>query len=430
MPCLAFKIGVLVASAFVATALVAAPVADAKSVSIAVECGDTIGPGGSWALADDVGPCSSDTALRIVGPVRLDLNGRVVRCDGRRLGLHVDGRRAVLSDGSIEDCARGVEVDGDGRHRLRDIHVDRGDRGLGGGFFLRSDANRIMTCQAVSTERLDDVGPGFVIDGDRNLVRKAVVTSSFQSADDGFVVRGDFNKLVENEVGDVHRHAFLVTGNRNRLRRNVGVSKVAAFVVSGSRNLLAGNRGRGEEGLVVLGEGNTLLRNTGVGTHDELWAARVEGRGHVLRGNDLAGINGSPGGLEVRGSSHLLVDNLVTAGTHSGVFLRGQSHILRRNRAVGQAAFVGGQLTVFPSVGFWIGGKDHHLVDNVATDHGRSGFLVGPSESGHELVRNTSTGNNALHDPGHFDLRDDTPNCGLNEWRDNVGGTRNQSCVR
>lgn len=407
--------------------------ADGRPTPITPACGDTVGPGGSWVLGADVGPCSSREALRVIGPVRLDLNGHELSCDAERdrAGLRVEGFRAILSNGRVENCARGVDVSGGGRHRLKNVVVDRSFNGVG--FVLRSDANRVTRCRADSDAAQEDIGIGFTVEGDKNRLRRNVVTSDrrLQIADDGFVILGDLNRLVGNEVVETDGHAYVVTGRKNRLRANVGDwATEVAFAIHGSENRLTENRGRGERAFVLSGEGHRLVQNTGFGSHDEYFAARIEGHGHVLRRNELSGFLGALGAVVVGGTSHVLADNLVIAGTRFGVSIEGQSHTLRGNRAEAQPKLVAGPLGVVPNVGFSIWGDGHSLEENVALGHGLSGFLVSESAFGNELAGNAATGNNVLQDPDHFDLRDDTPECGSNEWRDNRADTRNQSCVR
>ena len=43
-----------------------------------VNCGDTIGPCGRYALTSDLSCAGYDIVLRVVGPVELDLNGNTI----------------------------------------------------------------------------------------------------------------------------------------------------------------------------------------------------------------------------------------------------------------------------------------------------------------------------------------------------------------
>ena len=150
--------------------VLASPPAAAQS-DAGVDCGSTLGPGGSYRLVSDVGPCKNvGEALTLEGPVEVDLNEVTVSCATKLeagesspyAGIDVEGKRVKLYNGTVQDCEDGVILDGDGHHELSELTItstqtDVGDRGIR----ARSDHNLVQD-NVVS----GFAGEGFRIDGD------------------------------------------------------------------------------------------------------------------------------------------------------------------------------------------------------------------------------------------------------------------------
>lgn len=398
---------------------------------ITPECGATIGPGGSWVLGRGVGSCPSGaSALRVIGPVRLDLNGFTVACDGgNSVGLRVEGRRAHVSNGMVEGCGVAIELAGAGRHHVAKVDVSGWSTE---GLWVRSDGNRVKRCNAVATYLdPDNNDVGFRVDGNSNRLDGNVVTFGHG----GFRLSGDGNWLSENEVFDARESSYRVFGNENRLARNVGHSgQYGDFLIGGQRNRLTRNRGVSNHrpAFRIYGEAHFLSGNFGVGS-ESACAITIGGIGHTLRRNDFVGIRDA---VCVAGVSHRLVANSVMMGGVSGsglggvgLLVEGRLHTLLRNLSIATSYSVA-PVRYVPTVGFVISGDEHRLRGNVATGHGLSGFIIEETAVGHGLVKNEAAGNNGLADPDHFDLRDENPGCAPNEWRNNRAGTRSQSCIR
>src|SRR5262249_45516133 len=91
---------------------------------IAPSCGDTIGPGGNYILTADVGPCSTNPALTIAGPVGVSLGGHTVYCrPGRDSGTGILIRESGvrLASGSIEGCATALHAEGASENEISRI---------------------------------------------------------------------------------------------------------------------------------------------------------------------------------------------------------------------------------------------------------------------------------------------------------------------
>jgi parallel beta-helix repeat protein len=171
----------------------------------AVACGDALGPGGVVVLSADLS-CATSPALTVEGPVTFDLRNFTVACDpAGGTGIDVIGSQARIRNGTIENCAIGMVVEGDGGHRLTRLMVTSPDvpGNAGIGFQVKSGGNRFA----------------------RNLV-KQFAGEGFRLGDGG--VTADQNRLVSNRVVDSENHGFRVRigeGNLfvdNIAKRNTG----------------------------------------------------------------------------------------------------------------------------------------------------------------------------------------------------------------
>src|SRR5882724_6961658 len=112
--------------AAIAAALIGhAPLAAASSQLITPHCGQTIGPGGSWRLAAGMICGGATSALRIVGPTRVDMAGSTIKCqDGnRQTGVEITGTGARVSAGFVDGCGTSVGILGSGGHSVIGFHV-------------------------------------------------------------------------------------------------------------------------------------------------------------------------------------------------------------------------------------------------------------------------------------------------------------------
>ncbi|MBI4588421.1 MAG: hypothetical protein HY725_06250 [Candidatus Rokubacteria bacterium] len=142
-------LGVLVLTGLFTLGLLGSPVPVAEAGHIS--CGDTLGPGGSFVLDSNVGPCGpTGPALRVVGPVQFDLNGFTVSCTtSGQIGLDgivVGGNAATVTNGTVTNCFAGVVVAGSGRQRIQRVTAD----GNGNGFYVQSSGNWLHRNTAVN----------------------------------------------------------------------------------------------------------------------------------------------------------------------------------------------------------------------------------------------------------------------------------------
>src|SRR5262245_63475221 len=76
----------------------------------AVNCGDKLGPGGSFTLTADLGPCATSVALTVQGPVTVDLGGHAV--SGSVTGILIIGSQGTVRKGFVSgyNTAGDIEV--------------------------------------------------------------------------------------------------------------------------------------------------------------------------------------------------------------------------------------------------------------------------------------------------------------------------------
>lgn len=408
-----------IGSSCVAGTLLAAAVAAATPVAPA--CGDTLGPGGSFELTADVGPCdpSIGPALNVVGPVTVDLGGHTITCtDSTQLGrgVGVSGSEAALANGLVAACDQGIELLGDGGHRVERVIVE-GYTSRGFGIAARSDGNvvarnRIRTCLDHSFDEPDAVG--ITVAGDGNVLRRNVVRPN--SCGSGVVVGGAGNALTGNDVGTASEDGYVVTGNGNSLKRNV--LEYAHFF-----------------GFEIAGDDNELLRNV-VRRSNNRPAFRIDGRRGIVRRNTAQRAGWS--GFEVHGDDHVVENNVAVDG-ESGLYAVGTGMRIEGNVAVrnveggfaidgsgntlsGNTAIGNGQSSDGP--GILVLGSGHVVSDNHALDNYGEGITVGAGASGNHVEGNVAYGNAIV------DLADENPSCGGTEWVDNDFATRSQPCIR
>jgi len=225
-----------------------------------VGCGDVITT--DTTLTADVGPCASDAdpVLTLVGPATLDLNGHTVRgLPGAQteVGIQIEGEKAKLRNGFVEDCeSAAVVVGGSGAHRIENVIARNNSND---GFEISSSRNHLLHNTTMNNH--DD---GFVVNGSGNLlIGNAALDDSV-----GFSVAGEHNTLARNTAVRCDEIGFGINGSRHRVvdNRVVG-SDLAGISVSGSGHLVTANQSIGNTrmGIEVTATATRLLDNVALG---------------------------------------------------------------------------------------------------------------------------------------------------------------------
>lgn len=207
-----------------ALSLAAAAVFLSPTASHALECGDTILPGQKVKLEANVGPCSDQTGgITIIGPATLDLNGFAVTCllqpnlSQNPTGLRLIGHRAKVMDGRVVACGNGIDLAGEGRHK-----VMRVETAISGntGFRVYSPRNVLKDNVAIQNQ-----SHGFEIWGERSVIKKNVSTENGRF---GLYVLGESQRIIRNEaIGDGWAGIMAATNptqGRSRFIRNIALS--------------------------------------------------------------------------------------------------------------------------------------------------------------------------------------------------------------
>jgi parallel beta-helix repeat protein len=179
-----------------------------------INCGAMLGPGGTFTLDSNVGPCPNDPALTVVSAT-LNLNGFTVSGNGGNTCIQVNGTRSTLrGPGSVQSCNRGVVVAGDGRHNVQGVisefHINNG-------FLLASNNNRL----ASSTSRGNTFVGISVGTSQGNVLTENTATDNGVH---GFEIVGASHQLGNNMATDNGANGFVILGNNNKIQDNVAMS--------------------------------------------------------------------------------------------------------------------------------------------------------------------------------------------------------------
>jgi len=213
-------------------------------------------------------------------------------------------------------------------------------------------------------------------------------------------------------------------------------------IVGGSGNTVTGMRALDNRGttLTDFGDGialfssnsnrvtNNQVRNNG--PYDGIGV--VGGDFNVIDSNQVADNNQAS-----NNTSGIRLENLGFNGANDNVVTNNQ---VSRSGLDGIQVFAGGSRNqikfnaVFASprdgINVFAGGASNVIEGNSLRSNGQSGIRIRgaagsfPAPSGNQVLRNSSLGN------GQFDLRDDNPNCGTNQWQGNQGLTLTPPCTK
>jgi len=223
-----------------------------------IGCGDVLGPGGTFTLDSDVGPCATDPALT-VDSAELNLNGFTVSCDTTATdGIEVIGDHAVVRNGTVTGCHDGVDVEGTGNHRITSVlSIGNGDDG----FDVESDNNKVQSCEAIVNDQ-----DGFDIEGTNNRVTSS---EAIVNGEEGFLDNAGNNTFISNGAFANGSDGFDLDpdfgGGGSTLNDNVAeFNGENGFSVEAPNNVLLENKARFnvEDGFKLDEDGadNNLLR--------------------------------------------------------------------------------------------------------------------------------------------------------------------------
>jgi parallel beta-helix repeat protein len=358
-----------------------------------VECGDSIGPHQTVVLQHDLHCSTATGGITIIGPASLDLDGFAVLCpidngSSETTGITLIGKGAALRNGFVRFCRHGVRLGGTGRHVVEgvDSEVNNED-----GFVVESNLNILSNNVAFAPQK---DGTGFKVSGDHNQLTQNVAHATHGG--NGFLIVGKKNRLFWNEAAENEFAGYAIMGDKNQLKQNVARKNVLqGFDSRGLKNQFRQNAAtkNGATGYIVYSDQNTLTQND-------------------------ASENGFDG-FDISGQGNTLAKNFAMSNGTDGIRMFGDNNKLLGNLAA-QNQLTGIRLSDSPPS--FAGPPSSSVASSNKTGSDLSG-MVGT------LVRNNTALDNNQQGAEAFDLEDDTLNCGVNTWRNNIFGTRNQTCI-
>ena len=205
-----------------------------------VACGDTVGPGATVTLTDDVGPCDGINTAIIVDSATLDLGGHTLSCaDGNAdadvpYGIVLVGKKAAVRNGTVSGCWHGVVAAGSGKHTIEGVTVTASYQD---GVYVPEDSAKNRISGITSIANLDD---GFEIRGSKNAVSSSVAQGNGEDGID--LVDGTANKVTSNTASGNADDGIDVGGDRNKVQHNtVDGNGGVGITVHGARNRIVGN---------------------------------------------------------------------------------------------------------------------------------------------------------------------------------------------
>jgi parallel beta-helix repeat protein len=230
----------------------------ASPVVIHPACGDTIGPGGSFILGADVGPCSNGVVPALsVDSAKLDLDGHTVSCStvDPAAGILLIGQRAQLSHGTVVGCLNGVALAGAGRHIVKGIVSDAN---VVNGFWIQGVSRNKLSSNTAS----DNGNAGFNVQGVKNNLTGNTAwgnhvvgfnlyfadnaalagnTATASTGDGGIYVLSSEtvhltrNTVSDNHASDGHAAGIVVSGGGNHtLSRNIVTNNDSSGIIIGN----------------------------------------------------------------------------------------------------------------------------------------------------------------------------------------------------
>jgi parallel beta-helix repeat protein len=223
-----------------------------------IQCGDVLGPGGRFALEHDLN-CDRH-AVTVQDGAILDLQGHIVACQCGPGAIAIrciilTGAGAQLLNGAVQGegaCEDSITLEGTGGHTVRNVTSTRAE--------------------------LSAVNRNIIVLSDQNQLINVMAESGDHAA---FHILGNHNRLIDNIArcfNLVFAACVEVDGTENLLIENFATSTFISgtnrggFGIRGNNNVLRGNRAIGNEGLgmVVVGTGNRLTRNTALNNSTDL----------------------------------------------------------------------------------------------------------------------------------------------------------------
>lgn len=238
-----------------------------------VKCGSVVGPNETGVLLQDITCPGDNPAIKVVGPATLNLFSHTVDCQDVTagvVGIHVEGERATVRNGTVTGCHDGVVIGGAGNHRIVRLNSIKNDND---GFdnLPGSDGNTFISNLAQGN--LSSTNPSSTDDGFQIIVSRnhKFYFNISQDNGQGWDVQGTGHLFSGNVAQENLTEGFEFRVDNNRLTNNIASSNgESGFkLVSSDENILNRNiaTNNGESGIEIFfgSENNSIKKNVALG---------------------------------------------------------------------------------------------------------------------------------------------------------------------
>lgn len=333
------------------------------------KCGDTL-ENGRFELRKNLN-CDEDPAITIIGPAKLNLNGKTLSGNGDNVCIQINGEGAKVWNGTVTNCMDGVVIAGTGRHkvfRIRSMYND------GIGFKVDEDSNDNWLSE---NEAIGNTKENFLIekesDGNYLIENKAE-----DGEDRGYFVRGSNNHLYKNKAnGNLDDALRIRNGNNNEVIHNIF------------------NGSEGEAGVKIDSNGNIVRKN-------------------LIKQNDR--------GIRIRSNDNEVIKNIITSNGGEGIRVELENDSeppspSSNNTISSNIILNNGQQGIRVEES-----SSNTISSNMVLNNGEDGIRVEAGANENDIFYNFVLGNET-------DLKDENENCDSNSWYKNFARTGEPSCT-
>jgi parallel beta-helix repeat protein len=225
-----------------------------------IACGAVLGPGGTFTLDSDVGPCPGPGAAITVDSAALNMAGFTVSCSSAVAGIAVTGTGAVVGHGTVTNCPAGFLVTSSNSLLI----LTHASNNNGHGYDIGGDNNKLLRNNGRSNS-----GSAFSVTGLKNVL---IANHATSNGDKGFDVLGSGNTLIKNFASENDDEGFHTAQGNNTLAENTAESN-------------------GNNGFDIESNNNRLLKNTAIGNGSSGIVVSEGFTSNVIRQNTTEGNN-------------------------------------------------------------------------------------------------------------------------------------------
>jgi parallel beta-helix repeat protein len=368
------------------------------------KCGDTL-ENGRFELRKNLN-CDEDPAITIIGPAKLNLNGKTLSGNGDNVCIQINGEGAKVWNGTVTNCADGVVIAGTGRHKV---------------FRIRS---------------MDNDGIGFKVDEDSND-NWLSDNEAIGNLEENFLIEqeSDGNHLINNKAEDGEDRGYYVRGSNNCLYKNkaYGNRDDALRINNGNNNRATYNIFSGTEdgeGVEIQSIENFVRNNI---IKQNVRGMRIRDDHNVVKENII--ISNGQEGIRVESSENLISSNFILNNGQEGIRVQESTlNIISRNLIKNNGFNESDPEDIRDGLKLEDGANETTLTRNLVFNNSGNGINVNEGAIENTIEHNIAMRNGV--DDTYYDALDGNtdvdgnPNCDENNWRENYFGTKDpENCI-